>query len=173
MANGLGSHEDPRAVVVFSETSTRQDVVCRTHTFLWRERAGLAFAPLTAWPVVAQQGLDAGASPLGQPPSPRQEALLASTLRLPVSGLSFSPLPRFGGEGRKNADSLRRIVYQARANRHSRPTVLPERPTLAVGRTCSEVGSSFGSGMSFCPHGSPGEKNVAAVTISRLHFQIV
>jgi hypothetical protein len=33
MANGLGSHEDsPRAVAVFSETSTREDVVRRTHT---------------------------------------------------------------------------------------------------------------------------------------------
>jgi hypothetical protein len=32
MVNGLGSHEDPRTVAVFSETPTRQDVVRRTHT---------------------------------------------------------------------------------------------------------------------------------------------
>jgi hypothetical protein len=33
MANGLGSHEDdPRAVAVFSETSTQEDVVRRTRT---------------------------------------------------------------------------------------------------------------------------------------------
>jgi hypothetical protein len=32
IVNGLGSHEDPRAVAVFTETSTQQDVVRRTHT---------------------------------------------------------------------------------------------------------------------------------------------
>src|SRR5262249_23686705 len=34
MANGLESHEGPRAVAVLSETSTRQDVVRRKHTLL-------------------------------------------------------------------------------------------------------------------------------------------
>jgi hypothetical protein len=34
MANGLGSPEDPRAVAVFSETSTRRDVVRRMHPLL-------------------------------------------------------------------------------------------------------------------------------------------
>jgi hypothetical protein len=41
MANGLGSREDPQAVAVFSETSTRQDVVCRTPPLRAADREGV------------------------------------------------------------------------------------------------------------------------------------